>query len=197
MIKKLIQAKTLRIVLCLLLTATFLPVNGQSAERDLERINEKLISYFREKKPEWVHETTTPLAAPGSKPSSTVAIHFWAGKKCLAIEATIDGVERDDLPLPCKVKVSVLQAASPEKAEAEMKEFIGHEQLRKWKPIPLILGDEGYVWARSNVVFRKGRYKFYLSSFVNTYSYQVDSFEIEQEVTVAFAKDVAQAVSVK
>ncbi len=128
-------------------------------------------------------------------PSRDVAIHFWSAKKCLTIDADINGIKRDNFPLPCNVKVSILQSSSTDKAEAEIREFIREEGLRKWKPIPLNLGEEGYVWSRSNIVFRKGRYKFFLHTTVHNYSYPVDNSEFEQEITKAFAQETARALS--
>ena len=180
----------------LLLVGVLLPLYGQTPASDLDSIGAQLVSFFQEKRPAWEHSTVAPLAAPGSQPSRDVAIHFWRSKRCLTTDELIDGVKREGLPVYCNVKVAAYQFPSAEAAHAHLSEFVAHQQERKtqWKLTPLALGDEGYLWSGRYVVFRKGRFSYWLSSVVgNTYGH--DPFAMEKEATESFAKDVAQAVA--
>ncbi len=82
-----------------------------------------------------------------------------------------------------------------QKRHTHLGEFYEREHLRTtpWKLAPLTLGDEGYLWGRSNVVFRKGKFTFWLSSVIGN-SYGHDQFDMKKEATESFAKDVVKAL---
>jgi hypothetical protein len=173
------------------------PLYGQSpAASDLDGVGERLVSFFRKERPDWEHNTVEPgpLPAPGSQPNRNVAVHFWRSDKCLMVSAVIDGKMQEGLPVYCTVKVAVYQFPSAEAARAYLGGFAERERPRKapWTLRPLALGDEGYGWRMSNVVFRRGRFVYWLDSSVGN-SYGRDQFELEKEATEAFAKDVARA----
>jgi hypothetical protein len=174
-----------------------LPLYGQvTAASDLDSVGERLVSFFKKERPGWEHGTVEPgpLPAPGSQPNRDVAVHFWRSDKCLRVSAIIDGEKQEGLPVYCTVKVAVYQSPSAEAARAYLNGFAERERPRK-TPLtlrPLALGDEGYGWRTSNVVFRQGRFVYWLSSSVGN-SYGRDQLELEKEATEAFAKDVARA----
>jgi hypothetical protein len=57
--------------------------------------------------------------------------------------------------------------------------------------IPLPVGDKGYVWNGSNVVFIKGRFTFWLSG---GFDLRAGDFTIDNEFKEKFAKEIAAAV---
>ncbi|HEX8456422.1 MAG TPA: hypothetical protein VF656_03795 [Pyrinomonadaceae bacterium] len=192
----------MRFVHCLLIFGLLIfglppSLHGQAPPAgDLERVGERLVRFFKEKRPGWEHSTVEPLAAPGQQPSRNVAIHFWRSDKCLIVDATIDGEQRKALPVYCKVKVAVYLFPTIDAARAHLDEFAQSQRTRKapWTLRPVALGDEGYGWGLSNVVFRKGRYSFWLDTVIGN-SYGLDQFALEREATEAFAADVSRAVS--
>lgn len=172
------------------------PVCGQApAASDLDRVGERLVSFFKHWRPGWAHSTVEPAAAPGQQPSRNVAIHFWRSDNCLTVDAVVDGARRPELPVSCMVKVAAYQFPTAEAAREHLKGFVDIERsMRKPGALrPLALGDEGYGWGRSNVVFRKGRFSYWLSGSVGN-SYGHDQHELEKQATESFAADVARAV---
>lgn len=175
-----------------------LPLYGQApAVNNLEDIGERLVSFFKKERPGWEHNTVEPgpIPAPGSQPNRNVAVHFWRSDKCLKVNAVVDGERREGLPVFCAVKVAAYQFPSAEAARAHLAGFVEFQRPRKAYGgiTPVELSDEGYVWNHSNVVFRKGRFSFWLAGNVAN-SYGRDEDELAKEVTEAFARDVARAV---
>ena len=187
-----------RLAPCLLLFCALLPLHGQTpAAAGLDDVGERLVSFFKKERPDWEHNTVEPgpIPAPGSQPNRNVAVHYWRSDKCLKVSAVIDGENREGLPVACSLHAAIYQFPSAEAARAYLNGFAERERPRKtpWTLRALALGDEGYGWRRSNVVFRKGRFVYWLSSSVGN-SYGRDQFELEKEATEAFARDVARAL---
>ena len=173
-----------------------IPVCGQApAASDLDRVGERLVSFFKQWRPGWEHGTVEPVAAPGQQPSRDVAIHFWRSDNCLIVDAVVEGARRPELPVYCTVKVAAYQFPTAEAAREHLKGFVESERQKKTPGAlrPLALGDEGYGWKRSNVVFRKGRFSYWLSSSVGN-SYGHDEFELQKQATESFAADAARAL---
>lgn len=187
-----------RLAACLLLLGLLFPLQGQTpAGSDLDGIGERLVSFFKKERPDWEHNTVEPgpIPAPGTQPNRNVAVHFWRSGKCLKVDAVVEGKVREALPVHCAVKVAISQFPSAEAARVYLNGFAERERPRKtpWTLRPIALGDEGYGWSMSNVVFRKGRFVYWLSGSVGN-SYGRDEFELEKEATEAFARDVARAL---
>jgi len=178
------------LILCLLLASAASSLAGQSDADDLDKISERVESYIRQKKSGWKHETVLPPMPPGSQPSRDVVIHFWSSERCLTAELSLDGVSYGARPVPCRVKLAIDQSPSATEARTRLSDFV----LRQpgVNSTPLSVGDKGYVWNGSDVVFIKGRFTFWLSGGVEL---RVGDFAINREFTEKLAKDIAEAVA--
>jgi hypothetical protein len=134
-----------RIFVVLVLSGLFLGHSAAQSQSDLDMLEDKLSRHLETKMPGWKHKRGEPIQ--GSK---NVLIEFWAFSNRV-------------------VKVSIIPQKSAEEAREKLQSFANNtreaEELRG-------LGDQAYTWgyAGSNVVFRRGRF----AVFVSTYA-EVDS----------------------
>jgi len=173
-------------VLCLLLVCAS-PLAGQSLEPELEKVGKGVERYFQQKRPGWVHDSVPPAMPPGSRPSPTVAIHLWSSEKCLTAEVIIDGVNSGKQPVPCRVKLAIYQAPSASEAHTGLSNFV----LGERSATPITVGDKGYVWHGSKLVFIKGKFTFWLSGGLDV---RVGDFSYNGEFMEKLAKEIADAV---
>ena len=174
-------------VLSLLLTTTASPwLGGQSLAPDLAKVSESVEGYFSQKRPGWKHETVPPATPPGSQPSPDVVIHFWSSEKCLMAEVIIDGVRSGEQPVPCRVKLAIDRSPSASAARERLGNFVLNEQSAS--PIPI--GDKGYIWRGSEVVFIKGKFTFWLGGSLEL---RVGGFTNSREFIEKLAREIAKA----
>ncbi|HEV7906415.1 MAG TPA: hypothetical protein VGO96_21435 [Pyrinomonadaceae bacterium] len=174
-------------LLCLLLASAASPLAGQALAPDLDRVSKSVENSFRQKRPEWKHETVPPATPPGSQPSPDVVIHFWSSEKCLTAEVVIDGVSAGKHPVSCRVKLAIDQSASALAARTRLDEFVLNERSAS----PLSVGDKGYIWRGSEVVFVKGKFTFWL---VGDLQLRVGDFTNNREFMEKLAREIAEAV---
>ena len=174
-------------MLCLFLVGAASTLAGQSTAPELEKVSKSVEDSFRRKRPEWKHETVPPATPPGSQPSPDVVIHFWSSEKCLTAEVIIDGVTSGKHPVSCRIKLAIDQSASAAAARARLDDFVLHEQSAS----PISLGDKGYRWRGTDVVFIKGKFTFWLGGGVNL---RVGDFTNNREFMEKLAKEIADAL---
>jgi hypothetical protein len=162
---------------------------GQSTAPELEKISGRVESFMRQKKPAWKHETALPPTPPGMPPSPYVVIHFWSSENCYTAGLSIDGTDYGSQVVPCRVKLAIDQTPSLTETRTRLSDFV-HNQ-RGASPTPLQIGDKGYLWNGSDVVFIKGKFTFWLSGVVDL---RVGDFTINKEFTQKLAKDIAEAL---
>jgi hypothetical protein len=184
------QTTVRQVILLLLLASVASTPAGQSNVTDLDKLSERVESYVRQKRPGWKHETALPPIPPGGQPSGEVSIHFWSSENCLTAELKVGGVSYDAQPVPCSVKLAIDRSPSATEARTRLSTFV-YDQ-RGAKPTPLVIGDKGYVWNGSHVVFVKGKYTFWISGVVDL---RVGDFTINREFTETWAKDIAEAIA--
>jgi hypothetical protein len=110
------------------------------SDADLDRLDAKVNEHLERKMPGWKHKRGEPME--GSK---NVLIEFWSTSTRA-------------------VKVSVVPYASAQAAEGVLKGFLKYEsQKEELKGY----GDEAYGWGygASRVVFRRGRFIVYVSTY--------------------------------
>jgi hypothetical protein len=180
-----------RFVLCLLLAGIVVPIAGQTPPTDLDQVSRLVENYFSEKKVGWKHETTPPATPPGSAPSRNVVIHFWSSETCLTAELKIDGVSYGAQPVPCRIKLAIDQSPTAAEARARLSDF-ARDQI-DYSLAPVEIGDKGYVWKGSNIVFIKGRFTFWLSGGVDL---RVGDFGVNREFIERLAKEIERSVAV-
>lgn len=174
-------------LLCLLLASEASTLAGQSLARDLDKVSKSVENSFRQKRPEWKHETVPPATPPGSQPSPDVVIHFWSSEKCLTAEVIIDGVSSGKHPVSCRIKLAIDQSESAAAARTRLNNFVLDESSAS----SISLGDKGYVWRGSEVVFVKGKFTFWLGGDVRL---RVGDFTNSREFMKKLAKEIADAV---
>ncbi|MBA3711278.1 MAG: hypothetical protein H0W76_02380 [Pyrinomonadaceae bacterium] len=174
-------------MLCLFLAGAACPIAGQSVDPDLARVSQNVENYFRQQRPGWKHESVPPVTPPGSQPSPYVVIHFWSSEKCLIAEVTIDDVSSGKQPVSCRVKLAIDQ--SPSAAEARTR--LGNFVLEQRGARPVSVGDKGYAWGGSEVVFVKGKFTFWLGGGLDL---RVGDFTNNGEFMGKLAKEIADAV---
>jgi hypothetical protein len=180
---------------CLLLICAARPLAAQTAPpqtvaADLARASGGVEDYIREKKPGWKHETVPPATPPGGTPSPYVVIHFWSSEKCLTAELKIDGVGSGPQPVPCRVKLAIDQSPTAADARARLSNFARDQFGESLTPVEV--GDKGYVWQGSSVVFIKGKFTFWLSGGADL---RVGDFSINRGFIEGLAKEIAGSVS--
>jgi len=174
-------------ILCLLLASASSPLAGQSLASDLDKVSKSVENYLRQMRPEWNHETVPPATPPGSQPSPDVVIHFWSSEKCLTAEVIIDGVSSGKHPVSCRVKLAIDQSSSASAARTRLSNFVLDERSAS----PISVGDKGYIWRGSEVVFIKGKFTFWLGGGLNL---RVGDFTNNREFMEKLAKEIADAV---
>lgn len=178
-------------VRCLLLVGIVAPAAGQAIPTDLDQVSKRVENYFSEKKAGWKHETAPPATPPGSTPSRDVVIHFWSSESCLTAELTLDGVSYGAKPVPCRIKLAIDQSPTATEARARLSNFARNQYGGNLMPVEM--GDKGYVWNGSNIVFIKGRFTFWLDGGVDL---RVGDFAINREFIERLAKEIEQSVVV-
>jgi len=174
-------------LLCLLLASAASPLAGQSLSPDLDKVSKSVVESLRQKRPEWKHETVPAAMPPGSQPSPDVVIHFWSSEKCLTAEVIIDGVSSGKHPVSCRVKLAIDQSASASAARTRLSDFVLHERSAS----SITVGDKGYIWRGSEVVFVKGKFTFWLGGGLDL---RVGDFTNNREFMEKLAKEIAEAV---
>ena len=174
-------------LLCLLLVCASSPLAGQSLEPELDKVGKSVEGYFRQKRPGWEHSTAPPATPPGSQPSPNVAIHFWSSEQCLTAEVIIDGVSSGKQAVPCRIKLAIYYSPSASEARTGLSNFIFREQSARAVPV----GDKGYVWGGSNLVFVKSKFTFWLGGGLDM---RVGDFTYNGEFMERLAKEIADAV---
>ncbi|HBB95275.1 MAG TPA: hypothetical protein DC054_07770 [Blastocatellia bacterium] len=111
----------------------------------MDRLDEKFSRQLEAKLPGWKHERGEPMQ--GSK---NVLIQYWSSSNR-------------------KIKITIIPQKSAQEAREKMEGFAkntkGAEELKGF-------GDEAYSWgyAGSNVVFRKGRFAVFVSTYAEVES---------------------------
>lgn len=173
--------------LCLLVASSYSAVNGQSLRPDLEKVSRTIESYIHRTRPGWNHETVPPATPPGQQPSPVVVIHFWTSEKCLTAEVIIDGASSGKQPVSCHIKLAIDQSSSASAARTRLSDFVQQEPSAS----PVQVGDKGYVWRGSDVVFIKDKFTFWLSGVLDL---RVGDFTKNREFLEKLAKELADNV---
>lgn len=173
--------------MCFLLASAASPLAGQSPATDLDKVSRSVENSFRQKRPEWKHKTVLPATPPGSQPSPDVVIHFWSSEKCLTAEVVIDGVSAGKHPVSCRIKLAIDQSESAAAARTRLNDFV----LNEGSASSMSVGDKGYVWRGSEVVFVRGKFTFWLGGEVQL---RVGDFTNNREFMEKLAKEIADAV---
>jgi len=181
------QKYILAYTLCLLLVPASSLLAEQSLAPDLDKISKSVENYFRQSRPDWEHKTVPPATPPGSQPSPNVVIHFWSSDKCLTAEVITDGVSSGERPVPCRVKLAIDQSPSAAAASARLADFAVEEQSAS----PVSVGEQGYVWHGSDVVFVKGKFTFWVGVNLDR---RAAGLTKNREFTEELAKEIADAV---
>ncbi|HKO98467.1 MAG TPA: hypothetical protein VJU86_15830 [Pyrinomonadaceae bacterium] len=171
-------------VQCLLLAITPCWVAGQSLAPDLQVISDRVVSHVREEKPEWKHKTATPPIPPGGQPSTEVAIHFWTAEKCVTAEVVIEGASLGSHPVSCGIKLAIDRSPSASVALRRLTEFAISEPSAITVPV----GDDGYAWRGSELVFIKGRFTFWFGVNMNM---RVGNYTYNKDFLAKLAKGIA------
>lgn len=174
-------------VLSFVFASASAPLAGQSLAPDLDKVSKSVEHNFRQKRSEWKHETVPPAMPPGSQPSPDVVIHFWSSEKCLTAEVIIDEVSLGKHPVSCRVKLAIDQSPSAAAARERLSNFVLNERSASAIPV----GDKGYLWRGSDVVFIKGKFTFWLGGGLNL---RVGDFTNSREFMEKLAKEIADAV---
>ena len=183
-----------RLVLLLLLLkgATSIPTDlvAQSTSTSLAQVSQQAETYI-EKSRGWKHGTADPPTPPGSTPSTDVVIHFWSSEKCLTAELRVNSKDYGMQPVPCRIKLAIDQSPSPLDARNRLSNFVN--DTRDKNPSVINLGDKGYVWGGSHIVFIKGRFTFWLSG---TLDLRIGDLLINRDFMEALGQDIAKTVNV-
>ncbi|MCA1817625.1 MAG: hypothetical protein LC746_14745 [Acidobacteria bacterium] len=163
---------------------------AQSVSPDLAQVSGRVVQHFREKHPGWKHETAQPPTPPGGAPSRDVAIHFWSSENCLTAELRLDGTSYGSKPVPCRFKLAIDQSASSVDARERLVGFVNNQRGDGFEPIQV--GDKGYVWNGSRVVFVKGSFTFWLDGGADLH---VGDFSVNREFIERTAKEVSDAIN--
>ena len=151
------------VLLIVLMSHTF-AVAAQSTPVSLNQISEQVQNYMQKSRG-WKHHTADPPTPAGSKPSTDVVVHFWSSEKCFTAEVRVDGKDYGTQPVPCRIKLAVDQSSSAIAARTRLSEFAMNPY--EGNPTLFPVGDKGYLWGGSNIVFIKGRFTFWLSGGVD------------------------------
>lgn len=171
---------------CLLLASTCSPIAGQSLSPDLDKVSNSIEEYLRQKRPDWKHETIPP-GPVGTPPSSSVVVHLWSSEKCLTAEVIIDGENSGKHPVSCRIKLAIDRSESESAALTRLGIFIRSEPSAN----PISVGDKGYIWRGSELVFVKGKFTFWLGGSLDL---RVGDFTNYKEFMDKLANEIADAV---
>ena len=166
-------------------------VAAQSSSVTLNDLSEQVRNYIQKTR-DWKHSVADPPTPPGSKPSTDVSINFWTSEHCLTVELQVDGKDLGTQPVPCRIKLAIDQSRSEIDARNRLSEFL--TSVRDTNPTSLPIGDKGYVWNGSHIVFLSGRFTFWLSGTVDL---RVGDLVINREFMEKLARDIATAVNAK
>jgi hypothetical protein len=111
-------------------------------ESDLDQVNNKIVHHVATQMPGWQYRRGTPIQG-----SRDVIVEVWTFPNRI-------------------VKLSMMQRKSAEDARKKLMKFAQEEgDARELKGF----GDEAYSWGDegSNVMFRKGKYTFYIATIAN------------------------------
>ena len=178
------------LTLCLLVACIADAGTTQSASPDLAQVSDRVERYIREKHPAWKHETAQPPTPPGGTPSNDVAIHFWSSENCLTAELKIDGAIYGAKSVPCHIKLAIDRSASPVDARERLVGFVNRQRGDSFEPIEI--GDKGYVWNGSHVVFVRGSFTFWLNGGADLH---VGEFSVNREFIERMAREVSDAIN--
>lgn len=89
--------------------------------------------------------------------------------------------------MPCRVKLAIYQGPSASEARTGLSNFVLGERSAS----AISVGDKGYVWGGSNLVFIKGKFTFWLSGGLDV---RVGDFSYNAEFMEKLAKEIADAV---
>lgn len=179
--------KMLLVVLVLLIPSPELA--AQTPTTELQQIVERVEAHMLRSRPTWKHETVPPPLPPGAPPSRDISIHFWSSDSCMQAEMKIDGVNYGVRPIPCRIKLTILEKPSVTELRESVREFLRSKSGADPKEVPI--GEMGYLWSASDLVFTKGRYSFWINGVVTL---RVGGFRIDREFTEGLAKEFAEAV---
>jgi hypothetical protein len=172
----------------LLLMGPFSIVRAQTDdEAALAGISARVQNYFSRQRPEWKHQSVTPMA-----PSHLTNIHQWEGVRIL-----FDKQTREEWPVQLKVRVTIMLYPTEESAHAALEAFVTAQQRTRRKASAFAIGDEGYEWGiyLAAITFRKGRYLFFADTVAAPDFGAADKRGLATRVTEEVVKEVARAVS--
>ena len=163
-------------------------VAGQTLSPDLDNVTKNFESYFRQKRPDWKHETVPPGPA-GTPFSTTIVVYFWWSEKCLTAEVFINGQSSGRQAVPCRFKLAITQSQSASDTLAHLIQFVRDEPSAS----PIVVGDKGYFWHGTDLVFIKGKFTFWLNGSLQL---RVGDFTNNKEFIEKLAKEIADSVIV-
>ena len=167
------------IVVALMVCGSFCTQSNAQGQADLDRLDEKLTKHLEKVMPGWTHKRGEPIVK-----TENVLIQFWYSTNR-------------------SIKIAVSPRSSANEARKAIRDFLKSERTEPLNDS----GDEAYSWgyAASNIVFRKGRFVAFVSSYAEidadpdaqTLS-QEQRFEKEKterrRLSIQFAKHAADAV---
>jgi hypothetical protein len=89
--------------------------------------------------------------------------------------------------VPCRVKLAIYYSPSASEARTGLSSFVLGERSAS----AIQVGDKGYVWGGSNLVFVKGKFTFWLGGGLDM---RVGDFTYNGEFMERLAKEIADAV---
>ena len=170
----------------LLLVSICSPIAGQSLSPDLDKVSKSVEDYFRQRRPEWKHKTIPP-GPVGTPPSPSVVVHLWSSEKCLTAEVIIDGASSGKHPVSCHIKLAIDRSESELAARTRLSNFVMNERSAN----PITVGDKGYIWGGTELVFVKGKFTFWLGGGLDL---RVGDFTNNREFINKLAKEIADAL---
>jgi hypothetical protein len=181
--------KAIRAVFCtfvVLAAGILCPTSGQSLSPELDTVTKSIENYFRQKRPDWKHESVPP-GPLGTPFSPTIVVYFWWSDKCLTAEVLIDGKSSGRQAVPCRFKLAITQSQSGSDTLAHLIQFVRDEPSAS----PVAVGDKGYFWRGTDLVFIKGKFTFWLNGSLQL---RVGDFTNNKEFIEKLAKEIADSV---
>ena len=177
----------LSICLLVMMAATTYPIAGQSLSPDLDQVTKNIEGYFRQKRPDWKYETVPP-GPLGTPPSPKVVVYFWSSEKCVTAEVFIDDESTGRQPVACRVKLAITESESPLIVQNNLSRFVMTER----SATPVQVGDKGYLWHGTELVFIKDKFTFWLGGL----DLRIGNSANNDVFLKKLAKEIADAVSV-
>lgn len=155
---------------------------------ELEIVSKSVENYFRRKRPGWKLNNVPPATPPGSQASPDMVVHFWSSEKCFTAEVIIDGVRSGNYPVSCHFKLAISKGLSASDALARLNEFV----LNEASATAVSVGDKGYIWRGTELVFVRGKFTFWFGGSVKL---RVGDFTNNREFLEKLAREIADSIT--